>query len=254
MGSTRSPVVKMRFYVGLHHPNDSWHFDNAFVSFNALRERVSNFLCNRWIMDSGAFSEISEYGGFRSAPEDYAKAVDQWKTCGGFECAVSQDFMCEPHILKITGMTVRDHQRLTIERYDALRAATDAPVMPVLQGYQLHEYLEHREQYGDRITDGMRVGIGSVCKRNANIAIIEQIVLGIKDAFPRLRFHGFGVKTTALSSSWVWDALYSADSMAWSRAARLQGRNANSWREAKDFENRILSQHRSRKPLQPALI
>jgi hypothetical protein len=34
--------------------------------------------------------------------------------------------------------------------------------------------------------------------------------------------------------------LFSADSMAWSYAARVTGGNANDWREAKKFENRVL--------------
>ena len=48
---------------------------------------------------------------------------------------------------------------------------------------------------------------------------------------PDLRLHGFGVNTQSLHLAQ--DYLYSADSMAWSFAARRQGRNGNSWREAK---------------------
>jgi hypothetical protein len=34
-------------------------------------------------------------------------------------------------------------------------------------------------------------------------------------------------------------SLHSADSMAWSFSARRQGRNANDWREARRFAERI---------------
>jgi hypothetical protein len=40
------------------------------------------------------------------------------------------------------------------------------------------------------------------------------------------------VKTTALSSSLVAELLHTADSMAWSYAARREDRNQNDWREA----------------------
>ncbi|MGL5060785.1 MAG: DUF7221 family queuine tRNA-ribosyltransferase-like protein [Microcoleus sp.] len=58
------------------------------------------------------------------------------------------------------------------------------------------------------------VGVGSVCKRNANAASIEAVLLAIKQARPDLRLHGFGIKKTALQSPIVWDLLYSADSQA----------------------------------------
>jgi hypothetical protein len=34
--------------------------------------------------------------------------------------------------------------------------------------------------------------------------------------------------------------LHSADSMAWSFAARWEGRNRNDWREAKNFIERVM--------------
>jgi hypothetical protein len=51
----------------------------------------------------------------------------------------------------------------------------------------------------------------------------------------------FGVKLTALQSPIVRRLLFSADSMAWSFAARKAGRDSNDWREAKAFELRALT-------------
>ncbi|WP_441294212.1 deazapurine DNA modification protein DpdA family protein [Burkholderia sp. MSMB1072] len=61
----------------------------------------------------------------------------------------------------------------------------------------------------------------------------------IKTARPDLQLHGFGLKSTALSSWIVRELLHTADSLAWSFAARKQGRNANDWREAKAWTDRI---------------
>ncbi len=140
-----------------------------------------------------------------------------------------------------TGLDVATHQRLTIERYGRIRAAVPPHihVMPVLQGYQPEEYLTHLEQYGDRLTFGMWVGVGSVCKRNGDPAAIEAVLGAIKKARPDLRLHGFGLKLTALSSKRVCQWLWSADSLAWSFAARRQGRDGNNWREAARFVDRI---------------
>jgi hypothetical protein len=156
--------------------------------------------------------------------------------------AVSQDWMCEPFILEKTGLTIDDHQRLTIERYYALLPLIRIYLMPVLQGYSLESYLNHIDQYGDRLTPGLHVGIGSICKRNVNIQEIEAIITAIKERRPDLRLHGFGIKTSSLSSALVLDNLDSADSMAWSFSARLNGRNRNDWREAKAFIHRIETQ------------
>jgi hypothetical protein len=231
----------VRFYVGLHQPSDAKRFDLAFVSVNRIRGRKKAIGAGAWIMDSGAFTEIATHGLYRSSVEEYAAEINRWADDPTLVAAVAQDYMCEPFILAKTGLSVEEHQRLTIERYDALVALADPRVyvMPVLQGYTVADYLRHIEMYGDRLKLGAYVGVGSICKRNTDIRQIEEILTAIKRARPDLLLHGFGLKTTALSSWVVRDCLYSADSMAWSFAARRQGRNANDWREAKAFVERI---------------
>lgn len=233
----------MRFYVGLHHPNVAGKFPLSFISINALRGRKSDFPCQTWIMDSGAFTEISTHGRYRYSPEKYAAEIERWRTCGNMELAVAQDWMCEPFICQKTGYSVAQHQALTVDRYDTLRSATDAPLMPVLQGFKPSEYLDCLALYGDRLTEGMRVGVGSICKRNSHPAMIEHILTLIKQKRPDLKLHGFGLKLTAVARTNIANLLYSADSMAWSFAARKEGRNANDWREAEAYAARINNMH-----------
>jgi len=92
------------------------------------------------------------------------------------------------------------------------------------------------------------VGVGSVCKRNGNIQAIESVLLAIHAERPDLLLHGFGLKTTALSSGLVQELLHTADSMAWSFAARMAGRNANNWREAKLWSD-VINAKQIQKPL-----
>jgi hypothetical protein len=231
----------MTFYPGLHQPSDARHFPRCFISINRLRGRKSGFEVGDWILDSGAFTELATHGRYRHDPEEYAQEIVRWSTNGNLLAAVSQDLMCEPMMLAKTGLDVATHQRLTIERYDRIRAAVPAHihVMPVLQGYRPEEYVDHLHQYGERLTFGMWVGVGSVCRRNGDPGAIEAILGAIHAARPDLRLHGFGLKLTALSSERVRQWLWSADSLAWSFAARRPGRDGNSWREAMGYAQRV---------------
>jgi len=230
----------VRFFTGLHQPSDAQHFDAAFVSVNRLRNRKSQFAVKDWIMDSGAFTEISTHARYRSSVREYADEIVRWRGNGNLLAAVAQDYMCEAFILEKTGLSVAEHHRLTVERYDALLACdTGVYILPVLQGYGAQDYVRHIRIYGDRLQWGAWVGVGSICKRNGNIAAIERVLLAIHHERSDLRLHGFGLKTTALSSGLVQELLETADSMAWSFAARMAGRNGNDWREARRWANNI---------------
>jgi len=233
----------LRFFTGLHQPSDAQHFDAAFISKSRLMKRKSGFAVRDWILDSGAFTTILTHGDYPESVVVYAAEIKRWSKNGNLLAAVAQDYMCEAHMLKITGKTIPEHQQLTIERYDALVKCDTGGIriMPVLQGYAPEDYARHIEMYGDRLKHGAWVGVGSVCKRNGDPRAIERVLMAIKALRPDLRLHGFGLKSTALSSWIVRELLYTADSMAWSFAARKQGRNANDWREAKRWTEQINS-------------
>jgi hypothetical protein len=226
----------LRFFTGLHQPADAKHFDAAFISVNRLRTRKSAMDVNDWIMDSGAFTEISQHGRYRHSVKEYAQEIKRWATNGSGRmlAAVAQDWMCEPWIVKKTGLTVAEHQRLTVERYDALMACDVGGVyiMPVLQGYACDDYAVHLKMYGDRLKRGAWVGVGSICKRNGDPWQVIRVLVTIKAIRPDLKLHGFGLKTTSLTDHTLRRLLHTADSMAWSFSARKQGRNGNDWREA----------------------
>ncbi len=213
----------------------------AFISVHRIRNRRGPFAVGDWIMDSGAFSTIKMHGGYPRPVSEYAAQVKRWSGNGNLLAAVAQDYMCEPVMLERTGLTIADHQRMTVERYDALlrEDCGGVYIMPVLQGYAPADYADHLRQYGERLAPGAWVGVGSVCKRNANPRSIRAVLDAINNERPDLRLHGFGLKITALRDGYIRERFATADSMAWSFAARIMGRNGNDWREAQAFAHAI---------------
>jgi hypothetical protein len=70
----------MRFFTGLHQPCDARHFDAAFISVNRLRDRKAPLQLGEWIMDSGAFTEVSTHGGYRHGVAEYAAEIRRWSS------------------------------------------------------------------------------------------------------------------------------------------------------------------------------
>lgn len=228
-------MAKPVFFLGLHHPADAQHVNPCIVSVNALESRKSDFDPKDWILDSGAFTRISSGKGHMPVAE-YADQIHRWSSCGNLLAAVSQDYMCEAFILDITGLSIREHQEMTIERYVQLKAIhLPTHIMPVIQGFEPKDYISHIKMYGRWLEEEAWVGIGSVCKRNSSVGKVEVILEAIASERSDLKLHGFGLKKTALTSPIVNDLLYSCDSMAWSYAARRQGRNPNDWKEATQY-------------------
>lgn len=238
------------FYVGTDRLAHTDKLERCMISLNTLLRRRSDIDVKEWIMDSGAFTRVSKGWGHLPV-KDYAAQIRRWSKCGRLVAAVAQDYMCEPFVLGITGRTVAEHQAMTIANYDALREQDTVGVyiLPVLQGYQPLEYAAHLEAYGSRLAEGAWVGVGSVCKRNGTPEGVAAVLLAIKERRPDLRLHGFGLKRTTLESPLVASLIHSCDSMAWSYAARREGRDRHDWREAKRYCEKV-----DRIPIQGMLV
>jgi hypothetical protein len=191
------------FYLGVHHPHWLWQATcPLFISHRQLARRraaLRSAAC-RWALDSGGFTELSMHGRWITPAAAYAAAVDRYAgQAGRLDFAAPQDWMCEPHILARTGLTVRDHQERTIASYLELRAlAPHLPFIPVVQGWHLADYLHCVALYRAAGIDLARqplVGVGSVCRRQSTgqIAVIVTAL-----AAAGLRLHGFGIKTSGL--------------------------------------------------------
>jgi hypothetical protein len=211
------------FYLGTHQPHWLWTAGfPLFVSHRQLARRHGPLwpAACRWALDSGGFTELSLHGRWVTPAAAYAEAVARYSgQLGRPDFAAPQDWMCEPAILARTGLTMREHQERTVASYLELHAlAPDLPFIPVVQGWHLADYLACVELYkaaGVDLTREPLTGLGSVCRRQSTgrIAVIVTTL-----ACLGLRLHGFGIKTTGLHL--YGHLLASADSMAWSYAAR----------------------------------
>lgn len=212
----------MKFYLGTHLVK--W-LEFApfplFVSIRQLRARrtMPRAAC-RWALDSGGFTELSMFGHWQGTNKEYASEVARCnEEIGGLDFAASRDFMCEPLILKKTGLNVRRHQELTIRNFIDLKTLRpDLPFTPVLQGWEIGDYHRHVQMYDDAGINLAEyvVGVGSVCRRQ-NTDEIHNLFASL--APYELKLHGFGLKLGGLQ--FTKQFLYSSDSMSWSYQARF---------------------------------
>lgn len=211
----------MRFYLGTHQP--SWLARTPGVPLMLSHRRLAPMrrlpvAVTRWALDSGGFTELSLHGAWTTRSSAYGKAIRRYQQeIGNLDWAAPQDWMCEPFMIRSTGRTIADHQRLTIDNYLRLREE-NLPVIPVLQGWHLNDYLHCLDLYGKAGIDLAElplVGLGSVCRRQ-NTGDITAIATAL--AGRGLILHGFGVKTGGLDR--YGHALASSDSMAWSLRGR----------------------------------
>jgi hypothetical protein len=221
------------FLLGTHQPG--W-LGRArvplFVSDTRLREyKTLPRAAAPWSLDSGGFTELQKHGQWTVTPAEYVARVRRYRdTIGRLSWAAPQDWMCEPIVINGgqvvrmvfvgTHLSVEEHQRRTVANLVHLRElAPDLPFIPVLQGYTLPEYEHCADLYaaaGIDLTTEPLVGLGSVCRRQA-MAEAHTIVAALR-RHGISRLHGFGVKTLGLER--YGHLLASADSLAWSDAAR----------------------------------
>lgn len=222
----------LQFFVGVPEPGWLNRCDGVpkFVSAARFARYRSDAHCwpvattDPYAIDSGAYTALTSHNKsspWWDPPEIYAAKVLRFATNSGRPpiFTAPQDVPCEPGVRRRTGMTVREHQRLTLTNYLFLaREWRWLPWAPVLQGWDAGDYRIHERMYLDAgvdLTRAVRVGIGSICRRGHLPQIVEVIEQFAESGYP---LHAFGARHTSLPL--IGRYLSSSDSMAWSRAAR----------------------------------
>ena len=268
------------YFTGTDRFSEAHQLDGAMLSAYALRGRKSPPSVGRWMLDSGAFTQVTKFGDFVQSPADYVRLAVRFQDAGMLACIATQDYMCEPSViaeLQSQGReaSVRVHQRKTVKRYiqivdEGIKQGLKVPVMPVLQGWEVEDYVDHFYMYRSmlhfeqqrrtfytstgvpnhnlwphafhhRIADGSPIavnrpwiGIGSTCKRNTNPEVVSQILDAVIPLLPsNAKIHLFGFKKTGLAQANIKDRIYSADSFAYDFADRMAGVKRTSRRRIK---------------------
>lgn len=184
-------------------------------------------------LDSAGFVAAAHYGDYRWTVADYFDLVQSHP----WSWYASMDYCCEPDIakdrplrlLRIAATAVMLHQCNEEARRRGLRAP-----MPVLQGWTPEEYVQCAQWLPLSVWPDL-IGIGSVCRRNLQghegiLSILE----ALETVLPHhVRYHLFGVKSSALEVLANHPRVVSVDSMAWDMQARTQRRTG------RDIEFRI---------------
>lgn len=223
---TAACAEPVRFFLGTHQPHWLRMDVSLFVSDRRLRRyRRLPRAAAPWALDSGGFTELSQYGTWDTGPtpREYVTRIRRYRDeIGRLAWAAPQDWMCEPFICARTGLTVAEHQAHTVDNYLRLRdLAPDLPIIPVVQGWTPGDYLRCADRYAAAqvdLTGADLVGVGSVCRRQATTPAGDVLTVLHRAGITRL--HGFGFKTLGLAK--YGHLLSSADSMAWSAQARRQ--------------------------------
>jgi hypothetical protein len=238
------------FYLGTH--ETSWLGRTDVPLFLSRRRLAPRKTLPRalgpWALDSGGFSELSLFGRWTVSARRYVAEVRRWREeVGNLRWQAAMDWMTEDSVLKRTGRTLRQHQRLTVEGYlELLSLAPELSWVPVLQGPRFSDYQRHRDDYaraGIDLAGLPLVGLGGVCRRQGT-ATVEDLLRRL--AGEGLRVHCFGMKAQGLARAAR--HVTSADSMAWSlrarRSAPLEGcghrRCRNCLRFALTWRQRVL--------------
>lgn len=224
-----------KFYLGC--PNSSWLSRHKGIPFFVSRNRMPKVKfkpsVTSWALDSGGFTELQRYGKWTISATEYAERVNIYaEKVGNLDWAAPQDWMCEPVVInggsaaglsfKGTRLSVTEHQKRTVDNYLELQDKCVVPVIPVVQGFTLEDYLFCTDLYllnGVDLRSHATVGVGSICRRQAT-SEVQEILKTLHGE--GLSIHAFGAKRAALKGSLRY--MSSADSMAWSFNARHAGK------------------------------
>lgn len=219
--------MSVKFYLGVSNPSWLSHQRLSgiplFISRNTIGKRRSlPVAITDFALDSGGFTEISKHGKWVATVQEYTDLVLRLKSHYGsrLRWVAQQDWMCEPHMLVKTGMSVQQHQRLTVDNFIDLRSRLGQLVVPSLQGWKVSEYMDCYRMYQDSGVDLLNeplVCVGSVCRRQSTDEASEIITTL---AATGMRLHGFGFKKQGIVK--CKNSLTSADSMAWSLSGRYR--------------------------------
>jgi len=180
----------LEYFLGTHHTH--WLQKTStplFISFRQLKKRKKLIRSKgKWALDSGAFSEIQDHGKWKNSSEEYAYKVQSFhEQIGNLKWASIQDWICSPMALKKTGLSIRQHQKRTINSYCTLtKLAKNISWIPILQDWDIKSYLNHIKMYeaeGISLEKEKIVGVGSIAVRQRSVILPQLLYVLYQKAY-----------------------------------------------------------------------
>jgi hypothetical protein len=161
------------------------------------------------VCDSGGFLAHRRYGGFPYSIDELA----DWALAWNADWCATPDYPCEP---ELADGEVHRRVELTVQKAaEAIQRRPEVRWWPVLQGWNLRDYLRCWELY-EKAKIAPKA-VGTLCRRN-QAKQIAQIMAAIQAERPGFRYHLFGVKLSALKEAPIRQTAASIDTAAWSMA------------------------------------
>jgi len=185
---------------------------NVMLYHNGESFREFNCYDTRYVVDSGGYSAMNEYGGdFPWSVREYHNWLQQTHKRAPFDWAAIMDLACEPAF--DGDMTVKERQDRTLENTIAhFELEPEYPLLPVLQGRTVQQWLEYHDRLKDHGIPTEYVGVGTLC-RQSSTKQIAKIESQLRAGTNIKAMHGFGVKISSFNHGARFE---SADSQAWS--------------------------------------
>lgn len=187
------------------------------VSARMLIKMSANSVAYKYIsefksvmLDSGAFGSAFWDGGYTYGPDDYLKIVERVMP----EYWVTMDIPCEPNIMP--ELSIQERIERTVVNTKILITAPFPGFLPVIQGWEVQDYLYCIDCMEREGLIKPIMGIGSICRRGKQAPIVN-IVRHISQRLPGIKFHAFGVKVSTLryNNGEILNYLDSLDTAAW---------------------------------------
>lgn len=178
-------------------------------------DRTDSFM-DMWEYDTPHVVDAGGYNVLAAGRTDYPWSIeeyDEWLAAHAdeFEWATVMDYACEERFDDALSVTERRHKTMA-NTIDHLALDPDYPLLPVIQGREMWDYVE---SYLDAQMEDIPladVGVGTVCRVESQKEIARRS-RRIKDYMHEVeRTHGFGVKVQSFTQNATFD---SADSAAW---------------------------------------
>ena len=172
--------------------------------------------CEEIMLDSGGFSFFTKYSDYPFELNKYIEWIHNMNEANDGKvnyCAI-RDYPCEPLINRASISTNKERIEKTVQNaIECIDTDNTINWMPVLQGYDLEEYLSCLDLYKDVGIIEDILAIGSMCRRT-DIKTIEKIIRSIKKEYNG-KIHLFGLTMNALKSKYIVDNTFSCDTIGY---------------------------------------